>query len=213
MDHVDYLLPDFVNGRLEEALKQGVESHLRECPRCRDVAESLQNTFTVLQASQPDSPTPSYFASILPRVRQRLEEQETIPFFSRPVFVRLLAPLAAGALAIVILLHLPIFQTGPEVAVNPLRSVVRGTTTEELAEAVLEHSRRQPLANGLSEGELSSLMAAHVLRGPIISGTLDAQNGGLVEPIFGTSITEAIEELSEEQLDLLLQRLGERTIL
>lgn len=212
-EHIKYLLPDYVNGRLDEELREAVESHLRTCTQCREEMEALRDAFEYLRTHAPERPSASYFATILPRVRQRLERKETGSFLSHPLFVRLVAPLAVAALAIVLLLHVPFFRTESEREINPLRSVVTGTSTEEIAQAVLEHSRQQPLGNDLSEGEISSLVAAQVIRHQFLEEEIDLQSASSLEPLFNSASTHAIEELSESEVDALLQRLGERTIL
>mgnify|MGYP001606386951 FL=1 len=211
-EHIKYLLPDYLNRRLDEELREAVESHLRTCTQCREEMEALRDAFEYLRTHAPERPSASYFATILPRVRQRLERKETGSFLSHPLFVRLVAPLAVAALAIVLLLRVPFFRTESEREVNPLRSVVTGTSTEEIAQAVLEHSRQQPLSNNLS-GEISSLIAEQVIRHQFLEDEIDLQSASSLEPLFNSASTHAIEELTESEVDALLQRLGERTIL
>jgi hypothetical protein len=212
-EHIKYLLPDYVNGHLGAELLEGVESHLRACGQCREEMESLRDVFAYLAAHVPERPSASYYASILPRVHQRLEQKEAGSLLSHPLIVRLVAPLACAVLAIVLLLHVPFPGTESGRDVNPLQSVVSETSTEELAQAVLEHFRQQPLANNVSEGEISSLIAAHVLRPQVLVEEIDFHSAGSLEPLFSSSSTQAIEGLTESEVDALLQRLGERTIL
>ena len=212
-EHIKYLLPDYLNRRLDEELREAVESHLRTCTQCREEMEALRDAFEYLRTHAPERPSASYFATILPRVRQRLERKETGSFLSHPLFVRLVAPLAVAALAIVLLLRVPFFRTESEREVNPLRSVVTGTSTEEIAQAVFEYSRQQPLGNDLSEGEISSLVAAQVIRHQFLEEEIDLQSASSLVPLFNSASTHAIEELTESEVDALLQRLGERTIL
>jgi hypothetical protein len=64
--------------------------------------ESLRDVFAYLGAHVPERPSASYYASIMPRVHQRLEQEETGSLFSHPLIVRLVAPLACAMLAIVL---------------------------------------------------------------------------------------------------------------
>ena len=107
MGHVEYLLPDYVNDRLEESLQPGVEEHLAECAACRAELEVLREAFAALRSQQIFPPSKVYFSTILPRVRQRLEEKEARPFYAHPLFSRILVPVAAGALVLFVLLRSP----------------------------------------------------------------------------------------------------------
>ena len=212
-EHVDYLLPDYVSGRLEEPLREGLELHLRDCPHCREELEAVQEVFGYLQSSEASHPSDSYYSSILPRVRQRLEEKREGSFLSHPLFIRLVSPLAAAIVAIVLLLHVPFPKTEVETDTNPLRSLVREASAAELAEAVLEQARKQPLINAVTEDEISSLVAAQAMSQEIFVQSLEPQAATFLEPLFNGSVTQGIEELTETELDALLQKLGERTIL
>lgn len=212
-EHVDYLLPDYVGGRLEEPLREGLELHLRACPHCRAELETVQEVFRYLKSRRTSRPASSYYASILPRVRQRLEQKDAMSFLSHPLFIRLVSPLAAAVVAIVLFLHIPFLKTEVERDTEPLQSLVREASAAELAEAVLEQARKQPLINAVTEDEISSLVAAHAMSQEVFVQGLEPQAAFFLEPLFNGSVTQGIEELTETELDALLQKLGERTML
>jgi len=208
-EHIEYLLSDYVTGKLDEPLRSGVESHLAECAECRVEHEILQDAFRVIAESTVQGPSRAYFAGVLPRVRDRLEQTESLSLFTRSFVTRFALPLAAGVLAIVVLLHLRAPSYDAESAHNPLRPVLQGVGSEELAEIALEQMHRQSFPNSLGENETSALLAAPLLTGRDFFP--DAESLALSEdPVLGEAVSDELEQLSDADLDVLVARLSER---
>ena len=211
MEHVEYLLPDYLNNRLEESLMTGVESHLQECASCRESLEGLREGFEALQKQHIPHPSESYFSTILPRVRQRLEKKETRSFFVHPLVTRIAMPLAAGALALLLLVRLPLSTHNAEADHNPLQPVLQGIASDELVDIVLDQIHQQAL-NTLGESETSSLLAVPLLSGDQLLA--DAERLSPVEaPILGGRTPESLDQLNDTEIDALVARLGERDML
>jgi hypothetical protein len=211
MGHVEYLLPDYLNNRLEESLKPGVESHLEECESCRDSLEGLREGFEALRTQHIPHPSETYFSTILPRVRQRLEKKEARPFFAHPLVTRIAMPIAAGALALLLLLRLPLSTHNADAERNPLQPVLQGIASDELVDIVLDQIHLQAL-NTVGEGETSSLLAVPLLGGDQLLA--DAEHLTSIEaPILGGRVPESLDQLSDSEIDALVARLGERTMI
>ena len=210
--HVEYLLPDFVTGKLDEPLRSGVSSHLEECAGCRAELETLLGAFRLIDDSGPDGPSNTYFAGILPRVRERLEQKESITTLAGPIVTRFALPLTAGVLAVLLLLHVPGPKNNGELSQNPLRPVLSGVGSDELVEIALDQLDRQSFPGTLGESETSAMLAAPILRGEYLLSGVDSPPM-LEGPVAGDDIAEDLESLSDADLDALVARLSERTSL
>jgi hypothetical protein len=210
--HVEYLLPDFVNGTLEGELRGGVESHLEKCAACRAELETLHRAFQLIDVPGTQGPSSTYFAGILPRVRERLEQEGSLTFMARPILTRFALPLAAGVVAFLLLLHVPYPNHNGESAQNPLRPVLSGFGSEDLVEIVLDQLDRQSLPGTLSEGETSAMLAAPILKGEYLLSNMESAPT-LQDPVLGDDNSEDLESLSDADLETLVVRLSERTSL
>jgi anti-sigma factor RsiW len=219
-DHVEYLLPDYVNGKLEEGLNEAVESHLRSCASCRLEEERVREAVLFLHAERPPVPAPSYFVTILPRVRQRLEHTESRPVFSRPLAStpsrlvgRLALPLAAAAVAIALLLQFPIVPGGGGSYLNSMKLAVGDLSSDDLAQAVLDESRQHPFVSVLGDREVAAAVPDRVVEQHLFTRDFYSQTAEVTGPLFELTASQTIEGLSDSEIDALLQRLAERAML
>jgi hypothetical protein len=172
----------------------------------------LQRTMALLDRGKTDGPSKGYFTTVLPRVRQRLDEGESRHWYESPLALRFALPVGAAAITLFILLSLPLPFTESEAAHNPLQAAVRGSTPDELVDVVLDLMPLQPLSSSTTEGETSSLLGARILRGDhlLASGEHVSSPEGLA---LDGRMPEGLEQLSDAELEVLVQRLGERTTL
>jgi hypothetical protein len=212
IEHVESQLPEYLDGTLVGPLREGVDEHLRHCSACRSSLEDLQRTMAMLDRQRTSGPSEIYFATLLPRVRQRLEREESRGLFGAPFVLRFALPVAAAAIALFILLSLPFPTAETEVSHNPLQAVVHGSTTDDLVDIVLDMMPLQPLSTPTVEGETSSLLGATILRGDHLLAGADQESPaeGLT---FDSGMPAGLEQLSDADLEVLVQRLGERTTL
>ena len=212
IEHVEYLLPEYLNGTLADSLRPGVEEHLKHCSSCKTELAELRHTMEMLDSHGAAEPPSGYFTTILPRVRERLEGEESRNVLANPLLTRLALPIGAAVLALVILFSLPYPADETETGRNPLQAVVHGSTTDELVDVVLDMMPWQPLSSPTVEGETSSLLGVRLIRGEHLLANTD-------EVSFAEDFTqdetmsEELEQLNEADLEALLQRLGERTTL
>jgi hypothetical protein len=210
-EHVEHLLPDYLSRMLDESLRPWVESHLEECGACRAELENLRGAFNHLDSFEVKPPYDGYFMTILPRVRERLQEKNSVSLLSHPLVTRFAAPLAVGALLLVILFRVPFALRDAEQEHNPLQPVVRGLETEELVDVILDQVHRQTIS-AQGENETSALLAIPLLRSDhLLAGTdqLWLPN----ESVLDVGLPEDLDQLSASDVDVLVARLGERTIL
>jgi hypothetical protein len=211
-EHVEYLLPEYLSGTIADSLRPGVEEHLKNCSSCSTELTGLRQTMEMLDGHEVAGPPSGYFTTVLPRVRQRLEGKESRNLFASPLLIRLALPIGAAALALFIVLSLPFPGPESETGHNPLQAVMHGSTTDELVEVVLDMVSLQPLSSPTVEVETSSLLGVRVLRGDHLLAQAD-------EMPFNEVFTQdelmpgELEQLTDADLEALVQRLGERTLL
>jgi hypothetical protein len=207
-EHVEQYLPDYLNFKLEESLRPWVENHLETCGSCRSELERLQEAFQHLKAYQTPPPDPGYFASVLPRVRERLEKRNPGSVLAHPLLTRFVLPLGAGALLLFMVFKLPMTLHQPEPDHNPLQPIVRGLDTEELVDIILDQMHHQMIAIQ-GESEASALLAVPLLQGEhLLSGTENLAMSE--EPLLDVVMHETLEQMSSSDIDALVVGLGER---
>lgn len=210
-EHVEYLLPDYLNNMLEESLRPWVENHLEECGACRAELENLRSAFSHLDTFSATPPSDGYFTTIVPRVRQRLQEKKTVSFLSHPLVTRFAAPLAAGVLLLVVLLRVPPALHEADRERNPLQPVAGGLESDELVDVILDQAHRQTISSQ-GENETSAFLAIPFLRSDhLLAGADQASLSN--ESVLDVGMPESLDQLSASDVDVLVARLGERTIL
>ena len=210
--HIEYLLPDYVTGRLEEPLRSGVASHLEECAECKGELETLRHAFQTIGGSDLKPPPGAYFSGILPGVRERLEQRKSPSGLARPLITRFALPLAVGVLAFVLLTHIPVPANNGETAQNPLRPVLSGVGSEELMEIALDQMHRQAFSISIGENESSAMLAVPILSGKYFLTDVDS-SVVWEDPLLGDIAMEDLETLTDADLEVLVARLSERTSL
>jgi hypothetical protein len=211
-DHVEYLLPEYLNGTLPESLRPGMEEHLKSCSSCNTELVEMRRTMEMLHSHRVTEPPSGYFTTVLPRVRERLEQDTWRYFAAKPMLTRFALPLGAALLALFILLSVPFQINEIEPGHNPLQAVIHGSTTDEMVDLVLDMVSLQPLSSPTVEGETSSLLGVGVLRGEHLLAYAD--EGSIAQDFtLDERMPEGLEQLDETDLEALVQRLGERTAL
>ncbi len=212
--HVKSQIPDYLTGQLDSKLRQGVEVHLRECPACLGDYEEMRELIAVLRELRQKQPSRSYFSNVLPRVRERLGSRERFAWIDHPLFVRLVSPLAAAALIAILMLELPLVRQQAEVGGNgELMGMVGAFSTDELLRIVIEQGHHQLLVEPVQE-----ITVPHSLVDRVLSRELSLSTG-VSDPLLvpfttaGGIPSESLNALSEPEVDRLLQRLEERSVL
>jgi anti-sigma factor RsiW len=92
-----------VEGDLDESERQRVESHLRTCPDCWDLAEDLRESQAIFKSIRQDIPNQAMLSAVRARVLEGVAGMESGGWFSRffPFVFRQRATLAGVALLII----------------------------------------------------------------------------------------------------------------
>ena len=212
MEHVKILLPDYASGKLEAGMKQVVEGHLRECVTCRQDWDEVTQTFKDVHRFQLSSPSNSYFASLVPRVHERLQRKTPRPWLANPLFEKFGLPLATAILVVGLLVNIKEFDqtNSPQ---NPLSPVFDGVEPEEIVDIVMQDSRPIPWMTGQVQDVAQALIGDHLTREHFLE---DAVASGFQPDFDGDlpiSSQQLLRGLDEKQVERLLKKLEERAIL
>jgi hypothetical protein len=211
-DHIEQRLLEYLDGTLAGPLRSGVEEHLEHCSVCRAELAGLRQTMVMLTSRESSPPSSGYFSTILPHVRERIERKESGNLFGAPALTRFVLPIGAAAVVLVILLSLPFPSVETDSSRNPLQAVMHGVTTDELVDIVFDSVPLQPLSTPTVEGETSSLLGARILRGDHLLANAD-EGPPAPEITLDERMPEGLEQLNETDVEALVQRLGERTMI
>ena len=205
--HVKYLLPDFLNGQLDQEDHVTVEVHLRGCPECRLEILALKNAISLLELHHPQGPPDHYYSNLVPRIRGRLEGG-TVSWIHNPVWTRFGLPIVAAGIALVLLIRLP------QSALAPARDILDGlSATIELNElADMLAQQRDPLPLSLNETqELAETVASdEAVKQQIVEKLRASKSEKEYDYLSGIATDQLIDSLSESDAEILLQKLGER---
>jgi len=193
------LLPDVVKGALNAEEAAEVNLHLAVCAGCAEERSIIEAGMNALKtATSPPAPS-QYFETVLPRVRGRLDRTQRPSWVQSVIFTRVAVPLAALALFVVLIARVP-FDSASNNSV--LRSMISSLSTEELTDAMVKQSEltltpwsSEALSEVVPENAVTTKLGADIIESSDVSAY------------------QALSDLSEKDIDLLLQRLGERNML
>ena len=190
------LLPDFVTGKLDGDHREELAAHLASCDECARSLDELKDLAVMLRGVRPADPPTHYFNTVLPRLRERIAGK--VDRKEDPLIARFLAPLGALAIIIAVLLQVPLKREAD------LRAVLDGLESDELAEVAIEQPEYQSLylipsteslASALPDGAISRKLAVTILT--------DNDDEALL----------SMTDLTDDEVKVILERMGERKIL
>jgi hypothetical protein len=208
-NHEHHELADYLAGRVDDGTRSAIDAHLKGCVSCREQAAELRTALGALPARSFSDPPPSYFSTVPARVRMRLEQPRRGSWIGSPIIARVLAPLATAVVVIAILVELTTMERS---AMMEEQSVLADLPAESRnlgldalhAQYFFDHNlRTQDLA--------ASLLPLSTLHSEFALLLMDA-------PIEATRWTDIdtrklLGELTEQELERVLERLQERTFL
>ncbi len=211
-DHIEELLPDFIKGRLRGTDRERVERHLAECGLCRTRADELGRLFRLIDsAKEPDVPT-GFFQNLLPRIRQRIAGKRRYAWFEMPAIERLVLPGIALTLASVFALQMPQMMNNGETPGNHTYEFLDNYTSEEILDSSLDENIAAPSATAFPGQDLATVLSSSLLTNEL-AGAGIADEGGEVVFVSMNPTQRFVYDLSENEVDVLLQRLSERKVL
>lgn len=217
--HILHELPDYVSGRLDEESRHGLEEHLKTCSQCRGELEELRLPIEATDLARVPEPPEDYWASILERVRSRVEKASevpkelggarAIPWIDRiltsiesrvmPLMSKL-AVTAAFLLGVILVVHfLWMRQDGGSVQVlnGDLRTFVEALEGEELVRLVEPAVVPRPLIVQIPVSDEDQLL------GELLAEDLSKYK----EPLDVLGVSTKLEGLSDQEIETVLEKL------
>lgn len=204
-EQYEQVLPEYILGTLTAGSVCDVEHHLRSCTVCRARLSELKPIFRTLKEHSAAPPPPHYFGTVLSRVRERIGQGRLPAFFGRPWITRIATPLAAMLLAIALIVNLPL--SGQNEDPLSLRELVGSLKSEELVDMLVEQTGRESLTQASGAEAVAGMFPERLVSREIARTMLDQQN------IAEAAFPQLLADVNKEELELILQKLGERTLL
>lgn len=205
---------DSARGTLDSLEQDRLDIHLRECSECRSTLQAMISIQPMLESNPASPPPPHYFSTILPNVRKKLEAKERIPFFSNALWTKLGLPLAAALVMFILLINLPLLKISDHEREDFGNLSGLQWSQDELLEIANMHVARVSAAPSIAREEnfmyaLNDESISLQLAGMIFND--GSSNGSQSQLNFNPRIW--LDDLTDKEVDLLVLRLSERTIL
>ena len=206
-NHCHNILPDYVRGVLSNQDAADVEAHLRQCPSCRGELEEVRHVLETIQHAGAGSVPKSYFASILPRVHQRLDGKKHFEWGKSLVVNKLLFPLGVAVVAAILIWHIPLPKS-TRGQVDPLFAVVDSATSEDIGEILQDEMTLQDRSS-LDTVILSrALSDDQFVERELVQEALVGETTSPFEVFSDVSPQQVLSGFDESDTNELLQQLG-----
>jgi len=198
---VRILLPEYLGEQLSGEERSVVRDHIAVCRDCRSEARELDALLRDLKLPELPEPDERYFATLLPRINQRIGERSA---WKVPRWVPSVAmPLAAAALIVITLLNVvPSSRQGT--TAEDLRGILSQITTDP-QEALEEVQNTSGILS--TSGDVSA-QADTANEKDIVNELLngDVRTGYTIE----FDLRQYVEKLDKQSTNQLLALLDER---
>jgi hypothetical protein len=206
-DDIKYLLPDFVSNRSNEEENESAREHLEHCSSCRGEVLLLKQTFEVVASSRTSIPSETYWTNFLPRLHDRLSDRKKTKRELAPLVNKFLLP-SAGLVVTILLLSLTGVVPEPKGSLLAERQLVRQMDTTEFYQ--LAESSVDPLFPESSTRLETLLPQGDETRQAINSLIAPSSDEAVLlhEASTRDLIESGLDDLTDEEMELVLQRLG-----
>jgi anti-sigma factor RsiW len=208
-EHIKYDLMDYITNRLSAQEHKRVALHLQKCSQCNDHYMEFMATEAVLRKSHEEAPTPVYYSTILPRVRERLISHKRSFWEYSHGTAKIILPLAVSVLLVVILMRTPTDSSSESTQTEALHQAVMDLDEDEILQAV----EKEYATSALSPNQevAAAGVAEHLQGDRFLKSAVSKQIEN--EEVAEMDVEGMISDLHEEQVDQVLSGLSERNIL
>ncbi|RPI03201.1 MAG: hypothetical protein EHM64_12665 [Ignavibacteriae bacterium] len=208
-EHVKYDLLDYAANRLSIQEHDRVEEHLQNCLTCQNHYRELLSTENILKESHEHPPSPVYFTTILPRVRERLEQRRRPVRAYAEALTKVLLPLSVSAFLVLLVLRVPIDFSSESNQTDALQRVMKDLSADEMVQAV---EGEYAGSSFTTYQDLSIAGVEEHLQGDrFLKAAVSKQIEN--EEIAEMDLEGMISDLSSDQVDQVLSKISERNAL
>lgn len=203
---------EFMNMSISEAERTGLEMHLENCRQCRKLIEVHMDLKPYLSNYNSETPPEGYFTNLLPNIRNRLESKKNRSPIDYLLGKRYALPLVVTTIIVALIFSVPGSNSNYGREYSNGQYATDSASEESILEYANMHVRDMSIAPLIAQEEnilatldkdLINLQIAKV----VFSGYDEL---GISTYLNGNSL---IESMSDQEIDYVVQRLTERTIL
>lgn len=197
----EYLLPDLAAGVLDGSDRELINGHLEQCQQCRERLQEFRQIMVTLRATNETDQVPEgYFANIVPRFHARASKHSDAFLGMR--WLQLVPPAAAF---IIVAGLLSTLQPSAELGnANGLKSLAGELEAADLTDAYLSEVDQQVMSAMSVNDALAGALSREAVSRELLERIADAQD---------LPVLQSFDDLENEELDILLQRLQSRKYL
>jgi hypothetical protein len=222
-DEVNELIIDYLEGELPRRQTRLIREHLDICDACRAEADQTESVINSV-AEAVEDPGDSYFANLYPRIMQRIEIEQTGPWYKR--FFRKLGPIqklslagvpALSAAILIVALVFPGLLTNMPIGPSG-KPIITTTRPLSINPGIIPNSAHREKVTAMSDTEVEDLHDALMLAFTDVLTENEAEGYGAAfasAPYDATSLPASLDDLDSEGLGDVIEKLdemGENTI-
>lgn len=194
-NEIHQFLIDYAEGTLDESGRQRVEEELKKSHQLRHDLDLLRSTLDLLQQQEEGSLPAHYFTNFVPRLRARLDDRKMFNRFSIPAWMQRFAAPVSAVIITVSMFGL-YYLLMPDPSLRVLSSIV-----QEAEQAEVE----QLIANSTPVGSTITIASTPSVDSQIIAEEI-LVSASLYDYVVSDS--QILSQLEEQDLELIVQRLG-----
>lgn len=210
------LLVEMEEGTIGAEDRKSLELHLTSCERCAEDLAFIGEAFGALRNVQTEDAPTHYFTNLLPRIRQRLDEEPLrMPAFVVPSwFTKFLAQVSAvGVLACMVILY-SLLGPATESMQTHLQQIVSQLPKEEI-EGMAESTSYSPILTRalepqqrLSESLLNFAQVSRRIERELAADEVD--HGHRMSIVLAAD--NSFEDISDDDVDSIINKLKDSSL-
>jgi Putative zinc-finger len=208
--HVHLELIDYLEGSVDAAARRRITEHLDTCKRCREEMETIAPAVSELKTMPEETVPQTYFAGFLPRVHESLQKKREKKPLWNPRAVYVTVPVLSFVVLFFLLLNVPVLERKPNLH-ETIRPLIVDLSPDDIAEVMGSRLHGEVLNETENPAVYNTMMRKQYNAAKVVKDALDDKSMSL--SLNENDYQGVIESLNDDQVDHIIVRLKERTIL